>query len=143
MFTDTCSNTEKGFFEGKKKLWALEPFCHYCEIATLIFVILLKSFLVVTRNGSCYSYSHTGKWFFFRLKTQEFFENGIVFSEWLNNTSNKNIRCKKLATIISGRKYEAGPFVLRKQEARDQNITGITFREGYMRVTFSRNVTLK
>ena len=40
----------------------------------------------------------------------------LWFQEWLNNTlNNSTIRCKKLATIVSGRKYVARPFVRRKQ----------------------------
>ena len=38
------------------------------------------------------------------------------FQVWLDNTLNNNtIRCKKLATIVLGRKYVTRPFVRRKQ----------------------------
>ena len=40
-------------------------------------------------------------------------------SFWLSNILDNNaIICKKLATIVSGRKYVAWPFVRRKQETR-------------------------
>ena len=39
-----------------------------------------------------------------------------IASDWLNNTlGNNTIKCKNLATIVSGRKYAAQPFVSRKQ----------------------------
>ena len=43
-------------------------------------------------------------------------ESDKCIKKGLNNTLNNNtIRCKKLATIVSSRKYVARPFVTRKQ----------------------------
>ena len=44
------------------------------------------------------------------------------FQVWLNNTLNNIIRCKKLATIDSSRKYVAQPFVRRKQVSTSVDI---------------------
>ena len=46
---------------------------------------------------------------------------------WLNNTSNSNtIRCKKLAIIVSGRKYVVRPFVRRKQLSTSAKIYSVS-----------------
>ena len=58
------------------------------------------------------------------------------FQEWLNNTlGNNTIECKKLSTIVSGRKNVARPFFSRKQVSTNAKMyVAVIFWHSYLPV---------